>query len=279
MLDTTHSDALCQRSHGMARLGLGASGPGGAARIEAMAQAGSAKVFLPRLHRPGVPAEAVFLNTSGGLTGGDRLAFDIALGPGVQLTATTQTAERAYRSTGAAARVRVGARLGPGARLDWLPQETILFEDSHLWRETEIALQGDAACLMCETIVLGRHAMGEHPRRARLTDRRRILRDGRPVWQEAISLGPAELAAGADAATLAGARVLAVVALVAPGAEDAAGPVRATLTEAGVEAAASGFDGRCLVRLMARDGWPLRRQLARVLGVLRPGPLPRVWQM
>jgi urease accessory protein len=75
------------------------------------------------------------------------------------------------------------------------------------------------------------------------------------------------------------ARVLAVVVLVAPGAEDAAGPVRATLTEAGVEAAASGFDGRCLVRLLARDGWPLRRQLARVLGVLRPGPLPRVWQM
>jgi urease accessory protein len=33
------------------------------------------------------------------------------------------------------------------------------------------------------------------------------------------------------------------------------------------------------VRLMAADGWPLRRQLLRLLAVLRDGPVPRVWQM
>jgi urease accessory protein len=46
-----------------------------------------------------------------------------------------------------------------------------------------------------------------------------------------------------------------------------------------VEAGASGFDGKLTVRLMAADGWPLRRQLLRLLAVLRDGPVPRVWQM
>lgn len=274
MLDTPTPAAQCQRSHGAAVLHLGAAG-----RIDALSQAGSAKVFLHRAPAADLSSEAVFLNTSGGLTGGDRLAFDMALVPGARLTATTQTAERAYRSTGPAAHVRVTASVGPGARLDWLPQETILFEGAHLLRETEILLAADAGCLLAETVILGRHAMGEHPARARLTDRRRVLRDGRPVWHEALGLGPEALAAAGGAATFGGARAFAVVALIAPGAEDAVGPVRAALGEPGVEAAASGFDGRCLVRLMARDGWPLRRQLVRVLAALRPGPLPRVWQM
>ena len=52
-----------------------------------------------------------------------------------------------------------------------------------------------------------------------------------------------------------------------------------TLPHPSCPPAVSGFDGRCIVRLTAVDGWPLRRQIARMLGQLRPDPLPRCWQI
>ena len=103
MLMTPHnpSPAPFERSHGVARVGFRAA-PG--TRLDVLQQAGSAKAFV----HPGVQGpEVVFLNTSGGMTGGDRLSFGVTVGAGCRVTATTQTAERAYRSDAGAARVTV----------------------------------------------------------------------------------------------------------------------------------------------------------------------------
>ena len=151
----------------------------GQTRLADLHQSGSAKVILPRVS--GTVPEAVFLNTSGGLTGGDSLDLRLEVGPGCRVLATTQTAERAYQAQGPA-RVSVTAQVGAGGRLDWLPQETLLYQHSHLLRRTEIDLAPDAGCLMAETIILGRLAMGEVTRTAHLTDHRRVTRLGRPVW-------------------------------------------------------------------------------------------------
>jgi len=263
-----------QRSRGTASVGF--VWREGTARLATLHQQGSAKAMLPRVHGP-VP-EVVFLNTSGGLTGGDRLSYALDVPAGAEVTATTQTAERGYASPGPAAQVAVTARVGAGGRLNWLPQETLIYEDSHVSRETNVELSGDASCLLVETIVLGRHAMGEHPNRARLTDRRMVRRDGRPVWAETLHLDAATLALRAGAAVLDGATCLAVIAVIAPAAEDALSRVRATLIEPACRSAASGWDGKLLIRILAQDGWPLRQQIARTLRVLTP-TLPRVWQM
>lgn len=237
-------------------------------------QQGSAKAMLPRVH--GGPAEVLFLNTAGGLTGGDRLSWALAVeGAAV---ATTQTAERAYRSAGGRAEVGVALSVGAGGALDWLPQETILFEGSALTRRTRIDLGRQARLVFCEMVVLGRRAMGETVARIDLRDRREVWRDGVPVLVEPVALDADALAP--RPALLDGARALATVVLVADGAEDALGPVRAALGAPGVRAAASAWDGRCLVRMTAQDGLPLRRAVARVLSVMRRGaPLPRVWQL
>lgn len=274
MLDQAATTAM-QRSRGIARAAF--SLRNGVVRLQALHQAGSGKVMLPRVAGP-VP-EAVFLNTSGGLTGGDRLDFALDAGPGARVSATTQTAERAYAAGGPPAEVQVTLRAGPGGRIDWLPQETILFEDSHLVRRTEADLSGDATCLMSEAIVLGRHAMGEVPRRLTLNDRRLIRRDGRPVWAEALRLDAASLSRQTSPALLGGARALAVLALVARGAEDALAPVLRALDEPGCSGGASGWDGRLIVRVLAAEGWPLRRQMARLIEILSGRALPRVWQM
>ena len=261
-----------QRSAGVARVAV-AAGAGGRVGLRSLYQAGSAKAITLL---GGSSPEVVFLNTSGGLTGGDRLEHALTLGPGVRLAATTQTAERAYRAGDGVARVRVRHSIGAGGHLDWLPQETILFDGAALERHTVLELAGDATCLMLEAVVLGRAAMGERVNRLHLRDRREILRAGRPVHVEPLSLDDPALRAGA--AVLDGARAMASLVLVAPGAADALGPVRAALTRDGVRAGASAVDDRLVVRMLAGDGWPLRRQILALLAVLRRGPPPRVWQ-
>ena len=171
--------------------------------------------------------EVVFLNTSGGLTSGDRLSYGVTLAPGTAITATTQTAERAYLARDGAAVVQVEASVGAGGRLDWLPQETILFEDSFLDRTTRIDIATGAICLLCETVVLGRRAMGEDPRRARLRDRRMVTMAGRPLWADTLALDQATLADAHQPALLNGNAAFAVLALLGAGAEAATDALRA----------------------------------------------------
>lgn len=264
-----------QRSRGeaMVRLDLRR----GQTALADLHQSGSAKAMLPRV--PGPVPEIVFLNTSGGLTGGDRIVYELGLGAGCRAVATSQTAERAYASTGALATLGFEATVGDAGRLDWLPQELLLYEDSNLLRQTTVDLAAGATVLMVETVVLGRHAMGEVPMQARLTDRRLVRREGRTVWAETLRLTPDWLSAAGGPALLGTARAFSVIALIGPEAETAAPRIRACLSEPGCEAAVSGWDGKCITRIIAREGWPLRRQIARILAELRDAPLPRAWQM
>jgi urease accessory protein len=270
MPDGTTLLTTLQRARGRADVVLGAGG------VERLAQAGCAKAFLPRVY--GVPPEVVVLNTAGGLTGGDRLEIGLSLADGVRATGATQTAERAYASRGDTAEVSVDLRVGAGGRLDWLPQETILFDRSRLSRRTRVDLGQGASVLLCEMVVLGRAAMGERLADVAFRDRREVLRGDVPVLVDAVEMGPGGLARGPGGAMLGGARAFATVALVAQGAEDAVDAVRAALPGDGVTGAASGWDGKCVARLIAADALPLKRAVARVMLALG-GHLPRVWQI
>lgn len=269
MFDAPHSLSSLQRTRGRAFVSLAAG-----ERLTGLSQEGSAKVFLPRIHGP--RPEAVFLNTSGGLTGGDRLDYAVTLEAGARAVATTQTAERAYASAGGEAVLDVRLQAAAGAELDWLPQETILFDRSSLRRRTSADLAGDARLVICESVVLGRAAMGETLTDFALTDWREIRRDGAPVLVEPLRLNAETLAGGP--ALIGGARAVATLALVAQGAEDAVDALRAALPE-DIEAAASGWDGKCVVRMRAADLMPLKRAMAAVLNVMRGRALPRVWQI
>lgn len=265
-----------QRARGEASVALGPFGTG----LRGLRQQGCAKAFLPRVHTP-VP-EVVFLNTAGGLTGGDRLRYGLDLGEGAHAVATTQTAERAYASTGAQpARVDVTMQVGRDGMLHWLPQETILFEDSHLDRRTRIDLEAGARLLMCETVVLGRTAMGEDLFNARLRDRREVWRDGRPVLIEPVEISPALLARRGQGAILGGAVAFSMVVLVAPDASDRLDALRARMAgrAASVQAAASAWDGKLVIRALSADGYDLRCHVAECLSFLAGRSLPRVWTL
>ena len=264
-----------QRSKGSAALRFALRG--GQTVLADLAQSGSARAMMPRTDAP--HPEVVFLNTSGGLASGDRLSFALDLDPGTTITATTQTAERAYLARDSAAQVMVRMSVGAGGHLDWLPQETILFEDCHLNRDTRIDLGQGATCLLTEITVLGRRAMGEHPARPRLRDSRFVTLGGRPLWVENVSITAETMESATSPALLHGHVAFAVVALLGEGVETAAAALRALPVTNGVHMATSGWNGRTIVRLTAPDVWPLKQTLGRILTHLTRRPLPRVWQM
>lgn len=249
----------------------------GQTRLIDLFQSGSAKVMLP--HTQGDCPEAIFLNTSGGLTSGDDLQFAMSVGEGAALTATTQTAERAYLAQGGPAHMSVRADVAAHARLDWLPQETILFQGADLSRHTQINLGTGAAAILVEIVVLGRRAMGEVVTEARLTDRREISVNGRPLWFEAQELTPETFWRTGSGAVLGSAHVFATLAFCGPGAETAAEPLRGQPVPDGVTAAASGWNGRTLLRATATDLWALKLYLGQMVARLTCRPLPRVWQL
>ncbi|WP_380058514.1 urease accessory protein UreD [Falsihalocynthiibacter sp. SS001] len=249
----------------------------GRVRLKGLHQSGSAKVFLPSVHAP-MP-EVVFLNTAGGVTGGDHISYELNVGANASATATTQTAERAYESSAGTGLIDVSLTVAEGARLDWLPQETILFQGSNVRRKTIVDLATDARFLMVETIVLGRAAMGETLTDACFADWREVRRNGAPVWIEPFGFDARVLGNPASSVTLAQSKAISTIGYFATGAEDAVTPIRRAIEGIeGVTIAASGWNGKAVVRLMAADAWPLHRALAKILSVIRTEPLPRVWQ-
>jgi len=246
----------------------------GIARLQTLRQSGSMKVMLPRRRRDDV--EAVLLNTAGGITGGDRFAISARAGAGTALTLTTQAAERAYRAQpGEVAAVETRLSAEKGARLNWLPQETILFNRCALRRSLRINLADNARLLMVEPLILGRAAMGENLCQASFSDRIRIWRDGMPLFLDGLDLTGDVRALMARPATGAGAGAMAIVVYVAPDAPSHLDAVRNELPPTG--GASLKAEDVLVLRVLAPDGFLLRRALLPVLDRLTDGGLPTVW--
>ena len=133
----------------------------------------------------------MLINTGGGMAGGDRMTVDVAVGAGAEATLTTQAAEKIYRSDGADTEIAVGLALEAGSRLDWLPQEQILFDGARLRRRLDVGLAGDAPpdSRRERCFRPGRDGRGRWSGSFR--DRWRIRRDGRLVFAEDVRLeGP-----------------------------------------------------------------------------------------
>lgn len=251
----------------------------GETRLARLWQEGAAKIRLPA--RDGGPLEAVLINTAGGLTGGDRIAWTIEAGEGASVVATTQACEKVYRSSHGRAEAACTIRVEAGGRVAWLPQETIVFDRSAFARRLDVDLSQGAEALLLEATLFGRRAMGESVRSAGFSDRWRVRVAGRLVHAEDFSIGPRVEATLARRAAADGGGAMATLLLVAPDAADRLEVVRALAGEdGGASAWMVGGTGKLLARLVASDGYALRRRLAAIVGVLngRAG-LPKVWSL
>ncbi len=237
-------------------------------------QEGSLKALFPKVR--GNALDAVFLNTAGGLTGGDRMTIAAEVAADAHLVMSSQAAERGYRAQpDEVAQVDLRLRAAAGGRIDWLPQETILFDQAAISRRMHVELTGDATALLVEPVILGRRAMGETVRQVFFQDQWRVWRDGCLVFADAVRL------AGDAAALMAGnaigqrASAMATILLAGPAAAERA--ARISLT--GASGASLIADDLVLVRLLAEDGFALRAQMIPVMTALADVPVPRVWRL
>lgn len=128
--------------------------------------------------------QALLLHPPSGIAGGDQLTIEVALEAGAHGQITTPGAGKWYRSGGAPAAQAVTLDLAAGAILEWLPQESIVFDGALARLETRVRLAADSRYLGWDILCLGRSAAGERFRRGRLELHTRLERDGRTLWLE-----------------------------------------------------------------------------------------------
>lgn len=261
------------RAIGGARLSSKA-GPRGSC-IDGLRQSGALKLLFPagRLH-----LEAIVINTAGGVTGGDRFDMQATAGPGSHLSLTTQAAERGYRAAnGQWGRISTHLSVAEDATLFWLPQETILYHGAAIERRLRVDLAASARFLMVEAILFGRRAMGEDVTALGFRDHVDIRCEGRPVYRDGLRLD-GDVAQHLDRPAIAGgARAMASLVFRAPDAPGRLGAVRDLIgATGGASLLASDL---MAVRLLAEDGFVLRRHLVPVLDLLTANTLPQSWRL
>jgi urease accessory protein len=270
-----HSNAeifAANRATGHIALGVAASG--GRTRRTRVHEDGSLRVRFPNAAPEAL--EAVIVNTGGGMTGGDRFAIDIALEAGSSLIAGTAAAEKVYRSNGPDAEMTVRLDLAEGARLAWLPQETILFDRARVLRRIDIDLAESASLLLCEIVVFGRAAMGERMQRGEFVDRWRLRRGGRLVFAETVRLD-GDVGEKLSKAAIAKGGAAIGTALIVPGDEALVERVRELANSFGGEVGISCWNGFAMARFCAQDAARLRADMMAVLGRATAAALPRLW--
>ncbi|WP_281646294.1 urease accessory protein UreD [Parendozoicomonas sp. Alg238-R29] len=151
-----------------------------------------------RLQRPFFPegrdlAHLYILHPPGGLVAGDRLQQSITVQPGAAGVVTTPAAGKVYFSqSGSQQKQIIELKVGNDASLEWLPQETILYNGCAAAMETRVTLTGTARYIGWEIICLGRTASGEHFNQGSLLQTVRLERDGKPLFQERMHLEAGE---------------------------------------------------------------------------------------
>ena len=245
----------------------------GVTRRGILHESGSLRVRFPSPEDEGL--SGVFVNTAGGVAGGDRFDIEIAAADGAKLTLTTAAAEKVYRAPGQAAELNIALKVAAGAHLGWLPQETILFDRARVRRRFDIDLDATASLLLCEIVVFGRTAMGERMEQGEFVDRWRLRRGGKLVFAETVRLDGNIGAKLARSAVAKGGAAIGT-ALIVPGDEALIERIREASESFVGEVGISAWNGFAMARFCAQDAARLRADMMAVLA--RTGvALPRLW--
>lgn len=254
----------------------------GRTRLADLYQRAPLRVLFPNPQHGDVLGATV-ATTSGGLVGGDRLGIAVAAGDGAQAQVTAQAAEKAYRSVGADVLIDVRLSVGRDAWLEWLPQETILFEGARLRRLTAIDIAPGGQLMAGEMLAFGRTARGERLTRGLVRDAWEVRQDGRLVWADALHMD-GDLAAPLDhAAGFGGARAYATAIYVGDDAGDHLAAARSLVAAAGVRAGVTVIGNVLIARWLGGHTLPVRTTFGAFWAAFRervaglPPILPRLW--
>ena len=261
----------------------------GVSRLAQLYQRDPLRVLFPA-PAAGDPPVAVIVTTSGGLVAGDRLDIRIELAPGAAAHVTASAAEKVYRSTGRTTIIKQTLSIGPGAALEFLLPETILFDGARLRRETIVDLAPGSAFLGGDIVVFGRRARGERFARGFLREIWELRHGGDLVWGDALHLEDNVGRIIDDPACFDGAAAFATMILSSPAGDarsflDGARIVQSASATRGLRAGATTIAGFVIARWLAADAAVLRRAYADLACHFRsaalglPDRLPQVWHV
>lgn len=266
-----------------AQLRLGFALHDGVSRLVERTHSGPLRVQKPLYPEGDGVCHAIIIHPPGGVVGGDQLAVDATAGEGAHALLTSPGAAKWYRANGHVSGQHLVLRAGRGAAIEWLPQESIFFDQACVRLRHEVELAADAGYIGCDIVCLGRSASGEMFNTGSIGQQVRIRRGGRLLWWE-----QGELAGGgalmASPLGLGGHTVCAtLIAVGTPVAAAVLAAVREIAVPAGAAFGATQMKALVVVRLLCGDSEAARRVMLAAWQLLRPAMLgrdavvPRIW--
>jgi len=227
---------------------------------------------------------AIVLHPPSGIVGGDELEIDVTVGQGAHALLTTPGAGKWYRSAGAWASQRLGFAVEAQGVLEWLPQETIVFDAARAAMRSTVDLADEARFIGMDVLCLGRRASGERFTEGAVRLDTRVRRAGRPVWLERGMLeggsGLLDASAGLAGFSVSG-TFLAVAPGIEPGLQTACRDI--PVHEAGARHGITALPDMLVARYLGHSSEAARQWFVALWQTLRPAligreaQLPRIW--
>jgi urease accessory protein len=267
-----------------ARLALGFEQRGAATILSRRQHTGPLRIQKPLYPEGDQVCHAIVLHPPSGIAGGDELTLEATVAKGGHALLTTPGAGKWYRSAGAWARQRLLFNVAEAGVMEWLPQESIVFDGARAEMHSEIHLAADAAFIGMETLCLGRRASGESFANGALRLENRVCRNGRPIWLER-----GRIEGGSDLLTspvgLAGFTVSGTLLATAPGLDTSLNQTCRSIVspEPGARHGVTQTPEILVARYLGHSSEAARHWFTELWRVLRPAligreaQLPRIW--
>jgi len=140
------------------------------------------------VQKPFYPEDKVchtyLIHPPGGIVGGDQLFLDVKIGPQAHTLITTPGANKFYRSAGPYAELNQAFRLADNSALEFLPQETILFDASLSHINSEISIQKSSRLMLWDIVCLGRPASNSFFQHGRCVQQLQVSCDNQPYLSD-----------------------------------------------------------------------------------------------
>ena len=171
-----------------ASLRLGFSDDVGVTRLTERSHCGPLRVQKPLYPEGGQVCHAIIVHPPGGVVGGDQLSIAVHVQDSARALIATPGAAKWYKANGKTSQQTIQIEVGAKASLEWLPQETIFFDNAQVRLSQAVSLAPDASYLACDILCFGRSASGERFRTGKITQSIKIRRAGQLIWVEQGSL-------------------------------------------------------------------------------------------
>ena len=266
-----------------AELRLGFALHDGVSRLVERTHSGPLRVQKPLYPEGDGVCHAIIIHPPGGVVGGDQLAVDVTVGEGAHAFLTSPGAAKWYRANGHVSGQHIVLRAGSGASIEWLPQESIFFDQACVRLRHEVELAADASYIGCDIVCLGRSASGEIFNEGSIAQQVQIRRGGKLLWWEqgvlaaggALMASPLGLGGHTVCATL--------IAVGTPVSAAVLAALREIKVPAGAAFGATQMKSLVVVRLLCGDSEAARTIMLAAWQLLRPAMLgrdavvPRIW--